>query len=55
MVKANLGRKFAKPHFNRKKLSTVVHAYHSSDNGKHKIGASWPRLVWTEREILSPK
>jgi hypothetical protein len=29
--------KFARPHLNEKKLGMVMHTYHPSNGGKHKI------------------
>jgi hypothetical protein len=53
--KASLGKKFIRPHFNRKELGIVACTCHSSHGRKLKIGGSRSRPAWAKREALSQK
>jgi hypothetical protein len=41
-------KKIAIPHLNGKKLGLVMHPFHSSKGGKHKIEGSWSRVTWAK-------
>jgi hypothetical protein len=48
------GKKFGRPHLNRKKVGVVACTYHPSDRRKPKI-RSHSRLAWQKVRPVSPK
>jgi hypothetical protein len=49
IILAEIGR-IVRPHLNRKKLGMVVHACHSHNSRKYKIGL-WSMLAWKRSKI----
>jgi hypothetical protein len=46
---------FTRPHPSGKKLGMVLHACHSSNNGKCKLSGLLFRPAWAKSKTLSPK